>query len=246
MEQPRIIFEDEVFFIVDKPSGLTVNKSDTTMHEQTLQDWIEKEFTTENLQLKIDKESDFYKRSGIVHRLDKETSGVLVVAKTPEAFIDLQRQFKERSVEKTYTALAHGNVFLLEGEISVPVGRLSHNRRRFGIVAGGRESTTKYKVVSIKYLVSKKGREPLSLLELYPKTGRTHQIRVHLKYLGHPIFADELYAGRKTARQERKLLNRLFLHASKISFLHPVTKKRIMFESQLPSELQRLLNMLEE
>lgn len=244
MKNPIIVFEDREVLVIDKPSGLIVNRSDTTKGEKTVQDWREQEFTIDNSQLKIDKETDFYKRSGIVHRLDKETSGLLLIAKTPDAFIELQRQFKERIVEKTYLALVHGEVIPHTGEINVPVGRLEYNRKRFGIVAGGRESVTEYKVFSIKYLVYGKKREALSLLELYPKTGRTHQIRVHLKYLGHPIFADALYAGRKTAREDRKFLDRLFLHAAKISFTHPTTKEKITLESPLPVALQEFLDSL--
>ena len=141
-------------------------------------------------------------------------------------------------------ALVHGQVEPQEGEISVPVGRLPWNRKRFGVLAGGKEAVTKYKVLAIKYLVNGKQREPLTLLELYPKTGRTHQIRVHLKYINHPIFGDEFYAGRKTSRDDRKILPRFFLHAKKIIFFHPATGKRVEFESPLPQELQTVLDSL--
>jgi 23S rRNA pseudouridine1911/1915/1917 synthase len=177
-----------------------------------------------------------------VHRIDKETSGILLVAKTPQAFDDLQKQFKERTIKKTYLALVHGKVVPETGEISVPVGRLPWNRKKFGVLAGGREAVTKYKVLSILYLVFGKKEEPFSLLELYPETGRTHQIRVHLKYFNHPIFADFLYAGRKTSRDDRKVLSRVFLHAEKIIFTHPVSKKSITLESPLPEELQKIIN----
>ena len=189
-------------------------------------------------------EEEFVNRGGIVHRLDKETSGILLIAKNPESFLNLQNQFKDRKVEKVYLAWAHGEVKPEEGEINVPVGRLSFNRKRFGIVAGGREAVTKYKVSSIKYLVSDGKKEPLSLLELYPKTGRTHQIRVHLKYFGHPVFSDPLYGGRKTSRKDRKILSRLFLHAAKISFLHPKTGKEVSFKSDLSQKLKEFLKTL--
>jgi 23S rRNA pseudouridine1911/1915/1917 synthase len=125
----------------------------------------------------------------------------------------------------------------------VPVGRLPWNRTRFGVLAGGKQATTHYRVIS-NFKSPVKQKEELSLLELYPKTGRTHQIRVHLKYLNHPIFGDELYAGRKTARDDRKVLQRFFLHAKKISFFHPQTEKRVEFESPLPEELQNMLEVL--
>ncbi len=234
----KIIYEDSDLLVIDKPSGITVNRSDTTKNEETVQDWAGKQFTIDHLSLAIDREGDFYNRGGIVHRLDKETSGILLIAKNPASFLNLQNQFKERKVEKVYLALVHGEVKPKEGEINVPVGRLSFNRKRFGIVAGGREAVTKYKVLSIKYYVSDGKKEQLSLLELYPKTGRTHQIRVHLKYFGHPVFSDPLYGGRKTARKDRQIFPRLFLHASEISFLHPKTGKEVSFESDLPEDLK--------
>src|SRR3990167_2884087 len=222
---PKVIYEDDVILVLDKPAGITVNKSDTTVGEQTVQDWVEEKFRIQNSEFRIDEETDFYKRAGIVHRLDKETSGILLVAKTPQAFENLQKQFKERIVKKTYIALAHGKIDEETGEIRVPVGRLPWNRKRFGIIPGGRDSITKYKILKIKYQIINGKKEPLTLLELYPETGRTHQIRVHLKYFNHPIFSDFLYAGRKTARSDRKILGRVFLHAAKISFKHPQTGK---------------------
>ncbi len=245
MSDVKIIYEDEDILVIDKPAGMIVNKADTTKGEFTVQDWLEERWQTGNNQWKAaDKESDFYKRAGIVHRIDKETSGILVIAKSAESFTNLQAQFKERRVEKTYVALAHGRVEPGEGNISAPVGRLPWNRKRFGVLAGGREASTGYKVLTVRYRVSEKQKEPMSFLELNPKTGRTHQIRVHLKYINHPIFGDELYAGRKTARDDRKMLQRFFLHAKKISFFHPKTGKRLEFESPLPIELQRVLDSL--
>ncbi len=252
MSNIKIIYEDDDVLVLDKPAGITVNRSDTTIGEETVQDWLDSKFRiqsspastseAERAEFRIDEESDFYKRSGIVHRLDKETSGILLAAKTLQAFENLQKQFKERVIKKTYLALCHGKVVPERGEISVPVGRLPWNRKKFGVLAGGREAVTKYKVLSIKYLVPGKKEEPMSLLELYPETGRTHQIRVHLKHFNHPIFADFLYAGRKTSRDDRKVLNRVFLHAHKISFMHPKTHKQISLESPLPEELSKVIS----
>ncbi|MBI2031822.1 MAG: RluA family pseudouridine synthase [Candidatus Levybacteria bacterium] len=254
----KILYEDDYLVAIGKPSGITVNRSDTTGDQQTIQDWAERHLQISNLKSQIsnkfqnlnikNKEKlgfgawdlEFTSRAGIVHRLDKETSGILLIAKTPEVFVDLQRQFKERKIEKKYIALVHGKVTPLEGEISVPVGRLPFNRKRFGVVAGGREASTQYKVLNIKYLE----KETLSLLELKPKTGRTHQIRVHLKYFNHPVFSDFLYAGRKTARNDRKVLPRLFLHAAGISFIHPIENKIIKLESPLPKELESFISKL--
>lgn len=255
----KIIYEDEEFLVIDKPSGVIVNRSESAKGE-TVQDWAEKKLGIKNYELRIKNEAnneeqiannEFLSRGGVVHRLDKETSGILLIAKNPESFSALKNQFKDRIVEKEYLALAHGEVKPEEGEINVPVGRLPYNRTRFGVIAGGREAVTKYKVLSIKYhavpagrQVSDGKREPLSLIKLYPKTGRTHQIRVHLKYINHPIFADPLYAGRKVGRDDRKYLNRLFLHASKISLNHPKTNERVSFESPLPEELSNFLSNL--
>ncbi|MFH1186978.1 MAG: RluA family pseudouridine synthase [Candidatus Levyibacteriota bacterium] len=239
----KIIFEDDDILILDKPAGITVNKSQTTKKEKTIQDFLEEKLDIDSEKY-LDKEtSDFYKRAGIVHRLDKETSGVLIVAKNKEAFENLQNQFKQRTVKKTYLALAHGKIYPKEGEIKASVGRLPWNRKRFGILAGGRESLTKYKVISI-HKSKLNSKEDLTLVELYPETGRTHQIRVHLKYINRPIFSDFLYAGRKISKEDRKYLPRVFLHAAKISFFHPKDKKKLFFESPLPEELGRALNTL--
>ncbi|HSX08547.1 MAG TPA: RluA family pseudouridine synthase [Candidatus Saccharimonadales bacterium] len=246
-----LIFEDESFVLVDKPAGVTVNRAETTKNETTVQDWAEaylkipyKKTTTKFGDKDWKPEDDFYQRGGIVHRLDKETSGILIIAKTPQAFVNLQEQFRERVVKKTYLALAHGIIKPREGDITVPVGRLPWNRNRFGILPGGRESKTLYSVLS--YYISTKLKEKFSLVELYPQSGRTHQIRVHLKYINHPIFADFLYAGRKTSRSDRNILNRVFLHAAKITFKHPLTGQEVGYEAPLTQELSSVINSLEK
>ncbi|RJQ36582.1 RluA family pseudouridine synthase [Candidatus Microgenomates bacterium] len=255
--EPKIIFENEEILVLDKPAGITVNRADTTRNEVTVQDRVEGYLQISNLiRQPADQISkyegnpseqnklDFLGRAGIVHRLDKETSGILLVAKTLAAFENLQKQFKERIVKKTYTALVHGKVVPEDGEVNVPVGRLPWDRMKFGVIAGGKEAVTKYHVLSIMYQVLDKTKEDYTLLELYPKTGRTHQIRVHLKYLGYPIFSDPLYAGRKQMKKDRKILSRIFLHASKISFLDPKTNKELSFEAPLPQELEEFLGKL--
>jgi 23S rRNA pseudouridine1911/1915/1917 synthase len=226
--EPKIIYEDDSLMVIDKPAGWIVNDATTTAHQPTVQSWLSK------MAYPLARSREY--RSGIVHRLDKETSGILVVAKTKEAFENLQKQFKERKIQKTYTALVHGKVEPKEGIVEAPVGRLPWRRDRFGVLPGGREAKTDYKVIS-----SDAGH---SLLELFPKTGRTHQIRIHLKYLGHPIVADEFYAGRKTARADRVWCPRLFLHASKIEFIHPTSGKVVSFSSDLPSDLREALSKL--
>ncbi|MCL4382774.1 MAG: RluA family pseudouridine synthase [Patescibacteria group bacterium] len=240
---PKILYEDEEILVIDKPSGMIVNKADTTKDLETVQDWVEKKFKIHNLKSTIG-DSDFVKRAGIVHRTDKETSGLLLIAKTEEAFLNLQAQFKERKVKKTYLTLVHGQVAPEEGEIKAPIGRLPWQRERFGVFPGGREAETRYKVLSIKYKVTNGDREPLTFLEVWPLTGRTHQIRVHLKYLGFPIVGDEFYAGRKRGRDDRKFCPRVFLHAASIEFLHPATGKLCKMEAKLPEDLQQILSSL--
>lgn len=229
MLEPTIIYEDDSFFVVDKPSGWITDSSNTTTNQPVIQKWISDNYLYEA--------NNFEHRNGIVHRLDKETSGILLVAKTEIAFSELQRQFKERLVHKTYTALVHGIVEPAEGIINETVGRLPWRRDRFGVLADGREAITKYKTVSSYTLNS----GLYTLLSLEPQTGRTHQIRIHLKHIGYPIVADEFYAGRKTARNDRKWCPRLFLHAGSIKFIHPITKKEVEFNSPLPQDLADIL-----
>lgn len=235
--KPKVVFEDEYLLVVDKPSGWITNEARTTKDRPVLQTWLR---TNQNFPISTFKEM----RSGIVHRLDKETSGVLLVAKTKKVFKNLQLQFKDREIKKAYIALTHGKIEPAKGEINAPVGRLPWNRERFGVLPGGREALTKYETLS--YYRAKKGNDFFTLVKLFPKTGRTHQIRIHLKYLGYPIVSDEFYAGRKTARKDRTWCPRLFLHALEISFIHPQTRKRITVKSDLPDDLKQALLTLEE
>lgn len=250
IEQPTILYEDSDILVLDKPAGITVNTADTTKGEKTMQEWVENYLKAPQIQVSkgeeahgtrdtLDTHDTFLERAGIVHRLDKETSGILIVAKTPESFENLQKQFKNRTVKKKYIALVHGIVEPPDGEIAAPVGRLPWNRKRFGVVAGGREAVTRYRVIS-------NFQEEMSLVELYPETGRTHQIRVHLKHIGHPVFADPLYAGRKTARNDRAVLPRVFLHASFIRFSHPASGVTVTYESPLPTALRKILESMRE
>lgn len=230
--EPKIIFEDDAIFVIDKPAGWIVNEASTTKKQPVLQTWLRQfDYALAN--------NEEY-RHGIVHRLDKETSGVMIVAKDKESFNALQSEFKAREVQKTYLALVHGKLAPEEGRVEVPVGRLPWRRDRFGVVAGGRNSLTLYKVLEF-FPGNNAGH---SLVEFYPKTGRTHQIRIHCKYIGHAIVADEFYAGRKTARNDRKWCPRLFLHAKSIKFIHPVSRQPMEFEAKLPEDLEKVLQNL--
>jgi len=227
--RPRILHEDHEILLLDKPPGWVVTSAATTASTKTVQDWLRESF-------KYPLSEDIGARSGLVHRLDKETSGVLVVAKTREAFLDLQAQFKKRITEKVYIALVHG-VIDENGEVNAPVGRLPWNRKRFGVLAGGREAYTRYEIFQ--------NFNGYTLLSVSPRTGRTHQIRVHMRHIGHAIVSDELYAGRKTARADRQWCPRLFLHAKSLSLLHPHTGERVEFSSPLPADLKLALKALE-
>lgn len=211
-----VLFEDEAMVVIDKPPGVVVNRAES-VKTKTVEDWA-REF------------NPTLERAGIVHRLDKETSGILLIAKTPFAFEHLQGQFKDRTVKKTYLAIVHGTPVPSEGTINAPVGRLPWNRERFGVTPDGKEAVTRYKVVT-------PGEH--SVVELSPKSGRTHQIRVHLKYIGHPVVGDYLYAGRKTARDDRLSVQRVMLHAWKLSCAHPVSGRALAFEAPIPDDMRR-------
>ena len=231
---PKVILDKKEFLVVVKPSGWITNEADTTKGQSVLQTWIK-----ENLDFPIAGSKEF--RSGIVHRLDKETSGVLIIAKTKHAFEDLQGQFKNRTVQKNYIALVHGKLFPEKGSVDAPVGRLPWNRERFGVLPGGREAQTDYSVEEYY----KKGADVFSLVNVFPKTGRTHQIRIHMKHLGHPLVADTFYAGRKTARNDRRWCLRMFLHAKGISFSDPASGETVKVESLLPDDLASVIDSLE-
>ena len=231
---PEIVYQDLNLIVINKPAGWITNDAQTTKDKLTVQTWLSR-----NCRYDIAKSWKF--RSGIVHRLDKDTSGILLVAKNKDCFESLQALFKNRQVQKSYLALTHGRVKDKEGIINAPVGRLPWRRDRFGVLAGGREATTKYQVVNY-YRSSQNEKDEFTLLELTPKTGRTHQIRIHLKYLGHPIVSDHFYAGRKTARQDLSWCPRLFLHAEKASFT--LSAKKYRFHVPLPSDLTRALHAL--
>lgn len=230
--EPKVIYEDDNLFVIDKLSGWIVNEASTTKDQPVLQTWLK--------QFDYPLADDVPSRHGIVHRLDKETSGVMIVAKDKMSFDKLQASFKAREVQKTYVALVHGKLSPGEGEINVPVGRLPWRRDRFGVVPGGRSSQTFYKVLEF-FPGNNAGH---TLVEFYPKTGRTHQIRIHCRYVGHAIVADDFYAGRKTARNDRKWCPRLFLHAKSISFKHPKTGRKVEFISKLPEDLEAVLQNL--
>jgi 23S rRNA pseudouridine1911/1915/1917 synthase len=222
MEEIKTIYEDDSILVVDKPNGLVVNRSNTAKNT-TLQDLLEEKYEFS----KKYPNTDFNDRSGIVHRLDKDTSGLLIIAKNPESFEDLQRQFKSRLVEKQYIAIVLGELKENNLEINAPLKRDPRRPLRFAISTGGRDAVTLVE----KQEVIKEEDAVFTKLLVTPKTGRTHQIRVHLCAINHPIAGDPIYLTRKEFEATSKYFSRLMLHATKISFKHPVSKKTLCFES---------------
>ncbi len=265
----KIIYEDDYMLVINKPRGIIVNRAES-VKVNTIQDWAEKKYQISNIKYQKEKnpkdtsdggrlipiaigrshdsseversEEAFYQRAGIVHRLDKETSGLLIIAKNADIFSKLQLQFRERTIEKKYLALVHGKVVPPQGEIKASVGRLPWNRERFGVLAGGRDATTSYNVITYYNFDD----EIYTLLEVSPHTGRTHQIRIHLKYIGHTIVGDNFYAGRKTYRYDFKFCPYLFLHARYLKMLHPVTANILEISCDLPSELEEVLRKMQK
>ena len=220
---PKIIYEDENVIVIDKPAGLTVHASDETHKRETLVSFL----VEHHPPLKNIGENAF--RPGIVHRLDKETSGLMVVAKNNETFFDLKKQFQERKIEKKYIALVSGAVEKNEGIIDTPLIKTGTTTR---VVAHGKLAITEYKVIG-RY-------SGYTLVEVTPKTGRQHQIRVHFTSINHPLACDKLY-GRKSKKCPAGL-TRHFLHAYHLKF---TLKNALMeFESELPKDLANALKML--
>jgi 23S rRNA pseudouridine1911/1915/1917 synthase len=252
----NIIYQDDSLIVIDKPPGLVSTPSDTQT-DPTLADILKNELGVS------------LERGGLVHRLDKDTSGLILAAKTPESFENLQSQFGEREVKKEYLALVHG--FTPEkGEVKGAIARNPGDREKFIVMEDlemgfdkAREASTEYKVEERLQLTEDRLQEIFegfskiqfkklnnahynlfTLLRCFPKTGRTHQIRVHLKYLGHSIVGDAKYGGRKTVRLDHRWCARQFLHAAKISFKHPKSGKQMIFESPLPEDLTQALSCL--
>ena len=231
---PRVMFEDESICVVDKPAGMVVNKSQTTA-EITVQEWHAPKLKNQNSNIKT---AEFYEKGGVVHRLDKETSGVMVLAKTPEIYEKLKKQFMERKTVKRYRALVNGIMDKESGIIAVPVERHPKVKKKFGVSGNlSRMAVTEWRVLE-KY---SRSNAQYSMLELTPLTGRTHQIRVHLAHIGHPVAGDTIYGGRRKVVEERKWCPRLWLHAKYLEFVHPATGNRVSFEAPVPEELQRLV-----
>ncbi|MDD5416049.1 MAG: RluA family pseudouridine synthase [Candidatus Daviesbacteria bacterium] len=251
---PKIIYSDNQLLVLDKPPGLVVDPAESVKGE-TLADILQKDF---NIKLF---------RGGIAHRLDKDTSGLILIAKTQAVLENLQSQFKERIVKKEYLALVHGHIKDI-GIVDASIIRNPLNREKFTVASQGvpleaREAVTEYEPVKLLVMSSEliekifegfnkiqlrklrtMNYQLFTLLKCKPKTGRTHQIRVHLKYINHPIVSDEKYAGRKMVRLDKRWCPRMFLHAAKIGFRHPVSGEWMELTSLLPEDLEKALQQL--
>ncbi len=228
-----IIYEDDELLVINKPAGLVVHPGAGN-----------REHTLVNALLHHNADLHYMPRAGIVHRLDKDTTGLLMVAKTLTAHNSLVKQLQDRDIKRHYLALVQGYV-VSGGTIDTGYGRHTKNRLKMSVLEHGRQAITHYSVCE-RY-------QQFSLLDVHLMTGRTHQIRVHMAYLNHPIIGDQLYGGRarmpakisatiKTALQQFK---RQALHARTITFMHPKTKEELTFEAPIPEDFQSLITLLD-
>ncbi|MCY3683945.1 MAG: RluA family pseudouridine synthase [Gemmatimonadetes bacterium] len=232
-----IFFEDDHVLVLDKPAGMIVHPAGSVTSGTLVNALLSHCTHLSGINGVL--------RPGIVHRLDKDTSGLMVVAKSDEGHRGLAAQLETRAMERRYLALIWGGFEADEGRIEAPIGRHPKDRKRMAVSQNGRYATTRWKIRT-RY-------DFLSLLSLALETGRTHQIRVHLAHLNRPVFGDPLYGGREERlsgiaplfrRRATRLLaqtNRQMLHATHLKFVHPVTKEEMMFEARPPGDMQKIL-----
>lgn len=226
----EVLYEDDNFIAVNKPAGILVHPINSKSEEETIVDWLRL-----NRPQVLEVGDNLELRPGIVHRLDRDTSGVLVIAKTQQYFKYLKSLFQERELDKTYLALVHGRV-LKGGVIDKPIGLRNGTIKRTVTSQKAKmikQAVTKFKVKSYIKVATSKGLEDCTLLEVMPHTGRTHQIRVHLASIGHPIVGDPIYGGKHKDKG-----GRLCLHAYSLE-LPIATGKRIKIVADPPKELEK-------
>jgi 23S rRNA pseudouridine1911/1915/1917 synthase len=231
----NVVHEDDHLIVINKPAGLVVHPAAGAL-SGTLANALAYHFQKLSHAQSI--------RPGIVHRLDKDTSGLIVVAKTESSHQSLADQFRAREVFKSYVALVYGVVKQESGKVEQPIARDPRNRTRMAIVPGGRGAVSLYKV--------RRSFDSFTLLDVELKTGRTHQIRVHLAWLKHPVVGDAVYGGGRDnsikdvqLRAKVRKLGRQFLHAERLGFRHPHSGERVEFLAPLPPELEQLLRLLD-
>jgi len=229
-----IVFEDDEILILNKPSGLVTHPGAGNTHG-----------TLANGILFARPELNQLDRAGIVHRLDKDTSGLMVVAKTEHAKVSLIKQLESHSVSREYSAIVYGSM-VTGGMVDEPIGRDSVNRQKQAVTKGGKPAITHFRVIE-KF-------KNFTLIKAILETGRTHQIRVHMSHIGHPLLGDFTYGGKvkfpKGAKEELKIAIKEFprqaLHAKKLSIIHPVDNKELAWKSKLPEDLDTMINILRE
>ena len=238
-----IVHEDKDILIINKPAGMVVHPGAGNYKETLVNALI---YKYKNSLSDINGNT----RPGIVHRIDKETSGLLVVAKNNKAHSNLGKQFSDHTIQRTYQALAWGVLRPLNGRIETLIGRSRKNRQLMSVSEiTGKKSITNYKTLKVFNI---KDIPKITFVECKLETGRTHQIRVHMAYMGNSLLGDQQY-GKKNVRFKKineefedklKVLNRQALHAKSLGFIHPTTKKLINFESKLPKDFKKILDLL--
>lgn len=236
--EPTILYEDQNILAVNKPAGLVVH-SDGKTNEATLADWVLNKYPETISVGEPGKTAtgELVPRPGIVHRLDRETSGVMLIAKTNEAFENLKKQFQDRSIKKVYEAFVLGEMKNDEGVIDRPISRSSSDFRKWTAQRGGRGEE---RIAITEYRVLKKG-DGVTLVEVMPKTGRTHQIRVHFKAINYPLVCDLLYG-----REDKNTLGfeRLALHSKSITFKDVEGQEHVV-SAPYPMDFERAVEALQ-
>lgn len=223
----KVIFEDEEILVINKASGMVVHPGDGTQDDTLVHALL---YLYPDTLCPVGAPE----RPGIVHRLDKETSGVMVVAKSEKAYYSLVDQFSRRKTGKEYLALVQGVVTPRKGKIDEPVGRHPKNRIKMAVVQNGKPALSEWEIIE-------KFEDSLSLLRVRIHTGRTHQIRVHFSFLGHPLAGDLTYGAKNDPN-----FNRVMLHAQRLEIFHPVSKEKLSFTANLPPDFQQSINKLSE
>ena len=225
-----VVYEDDDVLVIDKPAGMVVHPGAGHPTGTLAAAVLAHAPGTAGV--------GGPRRPGVVHRLDKDTSGLLVMAKSPRAYESLTAQLAARTVTRRYRAVVHGRLKAGEGIVDAPIGRHPRDRIRMAVVPRGKRSVTRYRVLErFSHFTD---------LDVKLETGRTHQIRVHMASLGHPVAGDDVYGGRAARVPLPVPLDGLALHAAELSFVHPVTEARLQFASPLPARIVRLLSHLRE
>ena len=221
----KIVYEDEDVVVVDKPTGMVVHPAAGNYSKTLVNGLLYEIDDLKGIKGEI--------RPGIVHRIDKNTSGLLMVAKNDMSVKDLEEQLKEHSVNRLYIGLVSGVISEERGRIDAPIGRDPDDRKKMAVVKDGKNAITNFRVLE-RY-------KKFTLCEFKLETGRTHQIRVHMKYIGHPLVGDIEYGSKKLASETGQ-----YLHAAVLGFIHPRTKEYMEFKSELPDYFKSYLDLLEK